>query len=330
MHGRHLHGGVFWIMLTVGVAVSPVGAHPLSDYGESVTAALGIDSWPSDNEQFPDIIVVPEALSTIGTYPDGQRNEMQIRHSQDFEEFSSVRRSKAGPVYSGIPEAVTGLEKSERSGNAHNASLLGQPREEGDRVYSPTAIRRTAAAGDPEPPVLAELGDVQQWLVDLIVDALDVKKSGADGRFVFSIAGIDGFHFKSGDNETSLGYGDSSLSIVSYDPQATPHSGDAARGRTGNETPAPRINLVDDILQFAKDVIQYPLVWILAISLVVGKLALRLVDSGSEASTARSPDHNGSERPRRRTRVRKKSGSSPPMPPQTSSKDAAPLHRSLN
>lgn len=329
MQRRHLYDAAFWMTLAISVAVNPVGAHPLSEYGESVAAALGSDSWPADNEQVPNIIVAPEALSLIASHADGGRYATLTQHSQNLDESASFRRNRTGAVHSGIPETVTGLDNGDRFGEVRNASPVAEARGRSDRGSSLTVVSRKAPDGEMEQPVLAELGEVQQWLVDLIVDALEVKKSAPDGRFFFSIAGVDGFHFKSGDNETSLGYGDSSLSIVTYDPRVATRSVEAAKRQAGSDTPPPRISVVDDILQFAKDVVQFPLVWVFAISLAIGKLALRLVGSRSEIRPARSSGNGGGDRPHGRTRARKRSRSSPPTPQERTNDGALPLRRSL-
>ena len=62
MHGRHLHGGVFWIMLTVGVAVSP--ERTWADVEAAIIESLNV-AFSFERRQFGQKVLQTEVIAAI-------------------------------------------------------------------------------------------------------------------------------------------------------------------------------------------------------------------------------------------------------------------------
>ncbi len=121
--------------------------------------------------------------------------------------------------------------------------------------------------------VLANLNNLQQAVTELIVETTDARV-GPGGRVSFSLAGVEGFHYSAREGRTSIGHGDLSLTVG--DTAGAPRP-PAAGGRTASAMPAnhdagPPLRVIELITE----VLAYPLVWVLAVLLLAGKMALMI------------------------------------------------------
>lgn len=157
-----------------------------------------------------------------------------------------------------------------------------------------------APRGSPLPPpagqlpgvedILADLNNLQQAATDLIVESTDARM-GPGGRVSFSLAGIEGFHYSASDGHASIGHGELALTVGDTSGD---HRPPVAGGRTAPALPAshdasPPLH----VIELLREVLAYPLVWVLAFLLLAGKIALLV-------ATRRARKHRHRRRPANR------------------------------
>ncbi|EXI69342.1 MAG: hypothetical protein AW08_00552 [Candidatus Accumulibacter adjunctus] len=154
-----------------------------------------------------------------------------------------------------------------------------------------------APGGSPLPPpagllpgvedILADLNNLQQAATDLIVETTDARR-GPGGRVSFSLAGIEGFHYSASDGHASIGHGELSLTVgdASGDHRPPLAGGRAATALPASHDAGPPLH----VIELLREVLAYPLVWVLAFLLVAGKIALLV-------ATRRARKHRHRRRP---------------------------------
>ena len=122
-------------------------------------------------------------------------------------------------------------------------------------------------AGD---DILATLNNLQHAVAELIVETTDARV-GPGGQVSFSVAGVEGFHYSARDGQASIGHGDVSLTVVD---QTVDRRQPVAGARV-----APAMPVSQDVspplmfVELLKEVLAYPLVWVLALLLLVARIA---------------------------------------------------------
>ncbi len=123
----------------------------------------------------------------------------------------------------------------------------------------------------PDEEMIIAIRELQRSLIETLAGALDASKD-IDGQIAFSLAGIEGFRYAAKDGEVSLGYGDTAITVAQQ-------SASAAIGRAPPQRSAHQEEKsTSEIIQFIKEILQYPLVWLTLLLLAIAKVAL-LVDS---------------------------------------------------
>ncbi|MCM8610579.1 hypothetical protein [Accumulibacter sp.] len=205
--------------------------------------------------------------------------------------------------------AMPALDADEAAHSFAPASRLppGRTRRQGSRGPAATP------GGSPLPPpagllpgiedILADLNNLQQAATDLIVETTDAR-IGPGGRVSFSIAGIEGFHYSARDGHAEIGHGGLALTVSDTSGDRRPPD---AGGRTAPTIPAshdasPPLHLIE----LLREVLAYPLVWVLAFLLLAGKIALLVATRrGRKHRHRRRPVTRQQETPQRvRKRVR--------------------------
>lgn len=161
----------------------------------------------------------------------------------------------------------------------------------------------------------AVIHEAKELVADAIRTLLD-PRADDEGRITFSVAGIEGFHIFTDGNTWSLGLGDTVLTRL----QADNREGEAAEyqrahqaavladgafkskygpgGRPPNLIPDEVAQLIED----AKDVLEYPLTWFLIALLIIFRAAAKLVAARTamrqrwHAKRQRVSPHRGTSR----------------------------------
>ncbi len=172
-----------------------------------------------------------------------------------------------------------------------------------------TSIAATTGLVPAGEDILATLNNLQHTVAELIVDTTNARV-GPGGDVSFSVAGIEGFHYSARDGQASIGHGDLSLSVVD-------HTGDRRQPAAATRL-APAIPASHDVsppLQFIellREVLAYPLVWVLAFLLLVARIALLIASRRARKqrrrrrSVSRQPERPQKVRKRVRIRIRQR------------------------
>lgn len=163
--------------------------------------------------------------------------------------------------------------------NVNRQSKAGAP------AAASAAASGAPAASIDDADIAAAVLKMEASLAGVLREALDARLDN-DGRVTFSLVGIDGFHVDARDGAVSLGHGDSSLVTVSSRGEsdqrrlAEHDSGDWQPPRRGGN---PLGELIDLVLM----VLRYPLVWVLAAMLLIGKITLMIATAQSRKRARR-------------------------------------------
>lgn len=134
-----------------------------------------------------------------------------------------------------------------------------------------SSIAAPAGLVPAEEDILATLDSLQHAVAELVVEGTDARV-GPGGQVRFSLAGIEGFHYSARDGQTSIGHGDLALTIG--DPTGAPRQpvagAPAAYAIPASQHAGPPLH----VIELLREVLAYPLVWVLAFLLLVGKIAL--------------------------------------------------------
>lgn len=155
--------------------------------------------------------------------------------------------------------------------------------------------------------VAAALREIEEGLAEVISDALDARID-EEGRVTFSLFGIGGFHLTAGSGQISIGHGDTKLTFEQNADYRDPGVAaiDAARSTQQRALPG-GFNPLRELIDLIVRVVQYPLVWVLLLLLVIGKITLMIATARSKRRSRRRS--SASEPPkvkRSRTRVKLK------------------------
>jgi len=182
-----------------------------------------------------------------------------------------------------------------------------------DRQVAPGTTTAARGSSVPNPAGLlpadddvpANLNNLQQAVTELIVETTGARM-GPGGRISFSLAGIEGFHYSARDGHVSIGHEDLSLTVVDT-------KGDR-RPPVAQEPTAPAIAAGHDaspavyVIQLLREVLAYPLVWVLAFLLLAGKIALLVANRRARKRRHRrrpiSRQQEAPQRIRQRVRIR--------------------------
>lgn len=235
----------------------------------------------------------------------------------------------------GTGEPVASLSVPARLGNKENSALVEadgtdplsglpraaidiRPQELASAVPSPRVVSPTAGEiRGPGEDLLLALNALQESVAEALVEALDARVD-RDGRVVFTVAGIDGFHFVSEAGTVTVGHGDTALTIAAS-PEYPP-TRPAAVQTTPSAQPDPALsglNPLRSLIESAKEISQHPLVWVVVFFLLVGKLALLVAHRRHRRrrhhSHARRPALHSKVKKRRRSHSRQHGASTAPV-----------------
>jgi hypothetical protein len=145
------------------------------------------------------------------------------------------------------------------------------------------------AASETGEGIAALVLELEGSVVEVLTAATDARID-PDGRVTFSLAGIDGFHYAARGGELSLGHGDASLAIVQ--PAAGSLEQRMEQGRTRDRQPLTQqpagSYATAEVWPLLKEILQYPLVWLLLLLLLIGKIALLVARYRARRRTRRS------------------------------------------
>ena len=161
------------------------------------------------------------------------------------------------------------------------------------------------AASDAGERIAALVLEFEGSVVEVLTAATDARID-PDGKVTFSLAGIEGFHYAARGGELSFGHGDASLAIVQPAAGSLEQRMEQRSARGPQPlTPPAGSNPAGEVWQLLKEILQYPLVWLLLLLLLVGKVALLVARYRARRRTRRSGSGNRHARLKvRRTRLR--------------------------
>ncbi|WP_300453489.1 hypothetical protein [Accumulibacter sp.] len=227
--------------------------------------------------------------------------------------------SLSGPARLGNKEnsALLGVDGSESLSGLSRAAVDIRPQELASAASSPRVVPPTAGeVRGPGEDLLLALNALQESVTEALVEALDARVD-RDGRVVFTVAGVDGFHFVSEAGTVTVGHGDTALTIAAS-PEYPP-TRPVVTQTTPSAQPDPSLggfNPVRSLIESVKEIAQHPLVWVVIFFLLVGKIALLV----AHRRHRRRRHHSHARRPalrskvkRRRSRSRQQSTSTTPV-----------------
>lgn len=115
--------------------------------------------------------------------------------------------------------------------------------------------------------------EVEQWLVQTVADALDIRRTGQAGQVSFSLAGVDGFQVTRSEDGLALGYDGTTVLVperAENAPGLTNH--EATSGLTAGQA-LPGNSALGELIQMARNLLQSLWFWLVAAFLLAGKIA---------------------------------------------------------
>lgn len=286
----------FWTL--AGALASPMG----NDTG-------GLSAAAGSSHQGP---VVPAALVGMGV-PAGQNalaplpSSLPAIDKHSLAPASSARATKSpealfAPLQHGVDTA------SDPAGLVETDSLLAVPR---TMLGGKSQPQLAASAPGQAPPVHPKtdqpadeiarvLNEFQESAAEVIAAAIDLNKS-PQGRLTFSLAGVEGFHYSSQGGELTLGYGETSLSIL----ERNAGQSDPQRVSTQSAHPTSQdFEGAHELIELVKEILSYPLLWVIIFFMVTGKVALEIASRRARKRTRRRRFENSQPAKEQRTRKR--------------------------
>lgn len=175
------------------------------------------------------------------------------------------------------------------------------------------------ATTDPDEGMVAAVHELQRALVEALAGGLDARKD-SDGQITFSLAGIEGFRYSAQGGEVSVGYGETAIML------AQPNASAATASRSPPQQSAhPVEKSSGEIIEFIKEILQYPLVWLTLLLLAVAKVTLLVYSRRGRKRSRRRRSESGQpvqhakvHRQRVRIRVRRRRAPTEAADPQQS------------
>lgn len=166
--------------------------------------------------------------------------------------------------------ATARIDPTAAPADASSGATGAWPKRNPQQHSSAAPQRRLAPqAGEEIGAAMSALEDV---LLDTLLTATDAHRD-PDGRIVFSLAGLDGFHLAMQGRAVSIGHGELSLATVGQGDGLTRDEMQQAASR-GSPQAANDGNPARQLIVFAEETIQYPLFWVVIGTLLIGKAAL--------------------------------------------------------
>lgn len=284
-------------MAAVGLAASAL-AHPVVDGTQSAQAGSG---YPANTTARGGTAAAAVELALEHLQPTIVADQHLIPSALSASD-AELSDQGFGQAHSGIDAAVgaVGFERAD--------PLFSVPRPAPGGKRNPAApLPGGAPSGqtaDAEPPeeVATVMRELRESVTQAMAAAFDARKD-PEGRIAFSLAGIEGFHYSTQGEGLSLGYGDASLAMVHHGASATgqrPTTSRAVQRDPGSQDP----DGARELIQFIKEIVQYPLVWLMIVLAVIGKATLLIANRPRKQRRRRS----GSQQPAnvQRTRTRKR------------------------
>lgn len=299
--------GLVLLLTLAGIA----SAHPIAN--DDVIATAGVGN-PGNAAEAPAVsgphpVAVerapfPRAMASEGRFllPSGSLPESAV-------DPATRRAAPVSPI--DATPASAGLEESDPLASGLRSplgasSLAGMP----PSAQRPSTFHDQGAsqtAGE----IALSVNELRASVVEAIAEATDARKD-REGRISFSVAGIEGLHFASQGGTLTVGYGDTSLTIVEQGSSPRAQQAAPAAARAASSMPGPQdSNSSHDLVELGKEVLQYPLFWVVILFLAIGKIALHIA---KRRSLSRRRRHGGSrpsssqqvkmKRQRKRHRVR--------------------------
>ena len=193
-------------------------------------------------------------------------------------------------------ESSASLFVAERPGGDRDASLTGvEQRDPLARVLrsvlnvnrqsdagaaassAPRAARTDQQTGlELDENLAAAVLKMEESLAEVVREALDARIDD-DGRVTFSLAGLAGFHLTSRDGAVLLGHGDTTLALTrDAGGSLERRVAELDAERSQQELPPRGANLLGELLNTVVAMLRYPLVWVVLLMLVIGKIALMI------------------------------------------------------
>ena len=292
------------LLLAGNVAATPVQRDAIADHFQSTEVRVDADAQAMQSEP-----ILP-AVSADATTTARQLSSDIVRPAA----------ASATPPADDVAAARAALgQRSAGTKAASAAGSSGEPDPLKNLLRSLVNVtpRQAAAehAADPlspfEPQAGLELGEegraavlaAKESLAGVVRTALD-PRANDDGRISFTLAGIEGFSVTADGSSVAVGLGNATLVSL----PATAAVGEAAlRGATGEAgvgTPRPAdhgdLNVVREIIEFSHEVVSHPLIWLVIVLAVVGRIVVSIV-----SARARRP-RSGRSRARRASRAAKR------------------------
>lgn len=149
---------------------------------------------------------------------------------------------------------------------------------QGGAATSPRAREaRSAMAAESESgeDAVAAFNQLQESVAEVIAEALDVRV-GKDGRVNFSVAGVEGFHVVSTAGRVTLGLDDHAVTFVQSSDAPVGEPAPPSRFLEPTVSPA-GFNPVRELVGLVTEIVQYPLLWVVVVFLLIGKIAWLVV-----------------------------------------------------
>jgi hypothetical protein len=240
------------LLLATAAAAHPIGS--LDDGASAVVTAARLDP-PGEAA----IALVDQPLASGSPAHDGSGPSAE----QLAESPGELLVHRDDPATARIDPTAA---PADASSGATGAWLKRNPQQ-----HSSAAPQRRLApqAGEEIGAAMSALEDV---LLDTLLTATDAHRD-PDGRIVFSLAGLDGFHLAMQGRAVSIGHGELSLATVGQGDGLTRDEMQQAASR-GSPQAANDGNPARQLIVFAEETIQYPLFWVVIGTLLIGKAAL--------------------------------------------------------
>lgn len=259
---------VLAVMTVIWLATSAL-AYPIGDDAGSLSAATGSrHRHPLDSAALVGVDHSPEHLqaSLLATDP----HFVSPTWSASGMESPDLRFGPLQPAVDGSSDPA-GFEQADPWFAVPPAMLGGKPRQQPAAAIPGRAQAAHTAAAAPADAIATVVNELQESMAETISTAFDANKD-SQGRVTFSLAGIEGFHYSTQGGALTLGHADTSLAIVERDVRLSDQQQRAAIRSAPPASHDPET--MREWIEFIKEVLGYPLFWVVIFFLVIGKIVL--------------------------------------------------------
>lgn len=277
-------GHMLAVLLQAGAVASSVLAHTIANDGDGPSAVL---AGPVSAAAAPGIILPPPA--------DTVEAGGSLISADRFDHEDWAPQTAPGQLIG--PQAVP-LASTWRPLLRSKAARSSGPAPAATHA-GPAGARAIPQTDD---EISAALDELQESVAEVLAEATGAHL-GPEGRLSFSLAGLEGFHYRARDGGVSFGHGDLSLAIVDHGAE---RPGRQPSGERAAQTPpaAQDTTATREIFQFIKEIFEYPLVWLLILLLLIGKFVLLV--SHRRARKGRHRRRSGANEPVKLKRIRRR------------------------